>query len=75
MKRSNRQLHRRLEIAFTLTVVANFVVRPRAEPPTWIAYSPLAPLLLLIFSKPYLFVLPYIARRRGRPYPDGVSTE
>jgi len=65
-----RQTHRWLSIAFTLTVIANFVaiamVGGKAVPP-WITYSPLLPLFLLLFSGLYLFVLPYSARaRRGQ---------
>jgi len=60
-----RQLHRWLSIAFTLTVVANIVVRTRGEPPAWVTYSPLPPLFLLLFSGLYLFALPYAARWRG----------
>ncbi len=59
-----RQTHRWLSIAFTLTVVANFVVRARGEPSAWVTYSPLAPLFLLLFSGLYLFVLPYAAKWR-----------
>jgi hypothetical protein len=58
-----RQLHRWLSIAFTLTVVANFVARAWGEPPAWVTYAPLPPLFLLLFSGLYLFVLPYAARR------------
>jgi hypothetical protein len=64
-----RQVHRWLSIAFTLTVVANFVARARGEPPLYVTYSPLPPLFLLLFSGLYLFVLPYASRwrrRRGR---------
>ena len=61
-----RQVHRWLSIAFTLTVIANFIVRPIAEPPLWLVYSPLAPLFLLLFSGLYMFVLPYVANARGR---------
>jgi hypothetical protein len=50
-----RQLHRWLSIAFTLTVIANFVVRVFEEPPLWVVYSPLIPLFLLLFSGLYLF--------------------
>jgi hypothetical protein len=56
-----RQVHRWLSIIFTLTVVANFAVRPFGEPPMWIVYSPLAPLFLLLFSGLYMFALPYLA--------------
>jgi cellulose synthase/poly-beta-1,6-N-acetylglucosamine synthase-like glycosyltransferase len=60
-----RQLHRWLSIAFTVTVVANFVVRGLGEPPLWVVYSPLIPLFLLLFSGLYMFVLPYAAGQRG----------
>ncbi len=61
-----RQVHRWLSIAFTLTVVANFIARMRGEPAAWITYSPLPPLALLLLSGLYLFVLPYVAKWRGR---------
>ena len=60
-----RQIHRWLSIAFTATVIANFVAMARGTPPAWITYSPLLPLGLLLFSGLYLFVLPYAARRRS----------
>jgi hypothetical protein len=63
-----RQTHRWLSIVFTLTVVANFVALGLGrgqQPPAWITYSPLAPLFLLMFTGLYLFVLPYLAKRRG----------
>lgn len=61
-----RQSHRWLSILFTLTVIANFAVRAFGEPPTWVTYSPLPPLFLLLFSGLYMFVLPYTAKgRRG----------
>jgi hypothetical protein len=64
-----RQSHRWVSIAFTVTVVANFVARGtgQKEPPAWVTYSPLLPLALLALSGLYLFALPYAARwRRGR---------
>jgi hypothetical protein len=60
-----RQSHRWLSMAFTLTVVANFIVRARGEPPAWLTYSPLLPLFLLLFSGLYMFALPYARRWRG----------
>ena len=60
-----RQTHRWLSIAFTMTVIANFVVMTRGEPPAWVTYSPLLPLALLLFSGLYLFVLPYATKRRS----------
>ena len=62
-----RQTHRWLSIAFTVTVIANFVVMARGTPPAWVTYSPLLPLFLLLFSGLYLFALPYATRwRSGR---------
>ena len=60
-----RQIHRWLSIAFTATVIANFVTRGFGEPPLWVTYSPLLPLFLLLFSGLYMFVLPYTAARRA----------
>ncbi|MBI3523233.1 MAG: hypothetical protein HY066_01695 [Betaproteobacteria bacterium] len=63
-----RQGHRWLSIVFTLTVIANFAYRAAVsgEPPSWLTYSPLPPLLLLLFSGLYLFALPYTAKWRSR---------
>ena len=63
-----RQAHRWVSIAFTLTVVANFVALARGggtPPPPWITYAPLLPLALLLSSGLYLFALPYAGRWRG----------
>jgi hypothetical protein len=66
MRNFIRQSHRWLSIAFTVTVIANFVAMTRGTPPPWITYSPLFPLALLLFSGLYLFALPYLARsKRG----------
>lgn len=61
-----RQTHRWVSIAFTATVVANFVAlgMGRGQPPAWVTYAPLPPLALLLFTGLYLFALPYAARRR-----------
>ena len=62
-----RQAHRWVSIAFTLTVLANFVALSRGTgmPPPWVTYSPLPPLGLLLLTGLYLFALPYAARWRG----------
>ena len=65
-----RQSHRWLAIAFTLAVIANFVVRGLGEPVVWLDYLPLPPLFLLMFTGLYMFVLHYAtewrsARRTG----------
>ena len=61
-----RQAHRWVSIAFTLTVVANFVALAQGTgmPPPWVTYSPLLPLALLLFSGLYLFALPYATKWR-----------
>jgi len=64
---SIRQFHRWVSIAFTVTVIANFVALAQGAPPPWVTYSPLPPLFLLLFTGLYLFTLPYAARwRSGR---------
>jgi hypothetical protein len=65
-----RQLHRWLSIAFTATVIANFVALAQGGgkmPPPWVTYSPLLPLALLTFTGLHMFVQPYAAKwRSGR---------
>ena len=69
MSKLIRQTHRWLSIAFTLTVIANFVhiaaIGPE-NPPGLVTYSPLPPLALLLFSGLYLFALPYTTKWRRR---------
>jgi hypothetical protein len=60
-----RQTHRWLSIAFTLTVIANFVAMTQGQPPAWVTYSPLLPLAFLLFSGLYLFVLPHATKWRS----------
>lgn len=62
-----RQFHRWVSIAFTLTVIANFVAVGMGQAIQWLYYLPLPPLFLLLFSGLYMFALPYVARwRSGR---------
>uniref|UniRef100_UPI002FC98656 hypothetical protein n=1 Tax=Bosea sp. (in: a-proteobacteria) TaxID=1871050 RepID=UPI002FC98656 len=56
-----RQTHRWLSMLFTATVAANFIAMALGQPPAWIVYAPLPPLLLLLLSGLYMFVLPYAA--------------
>ncbi len=65
MNRWVRQIHRWVSMAFTITVIANFVAMTQGEPPAWITYAPLLPLALLLFTGLYLFTLPYLAKRQG----------
>ena len=66
MSRWIRHIHRWLSIAFTTTVIANFVVIAQGRPVSWVTYSPLLPLALLLLSGLYLFLLPYTTRWRSR---------
>ena len=64
-----RQFHRWVSMAFTLTVIANFVamgLSKGAQPPAWITYAPLLPLALLLFTGLYMFALPYLDRGAER---------
>ena len=60
-----RQSHRWLSIAFTVTVIANFVAMGLGQPPAWVVYAPLLPLFLLLFTGLYMFVLPYASKWRS----------
>ncbi len=65
MTRFIRSFHRWTSIAFTLTVIANFVfIGMGKTPPAYVTYAPLLPLALLTFSGLYMFVLPYVAKGR-----------
>ncbi len=60
-----RRTHRWLSIAFTLTVIANFVAMGVGQPPASVVYAPLLPLFLLLFTGLYMFALPYVVSGRG----------
>ena len=62
-----RQLHRWLSIAFTLAVIVNIAAMGKETPAVWVGLLALLPLIVLLFTGLYLFVLPYAARwRSGR---------
>ena len=61
-----RQFHRWISIAFTATVMSNFVARIEGTPPPWVTYSPLLPLAVLLLTGLYLFALPYSVKCRIR---------
>ena len=62
---SIRQIHRWLSIIFTLTVIANFGTMAFGKPPSWVVYSPLPPLFLMLLTGLYMFALPYAAKRHS----------
>ena len=65
-----RQAHRWTSIAFTVAVIVNIVAMMRKDPPVWVGLLALFPLVLLLISGLYLFVLPYAARRRSGRRPE-----
>jgi len=61
-----RQLHRWLSVGFALAVVANLVALVQQQQAVWVGLLALFPLILLLLTGLYLFVLPYAGRSRGR---------
>lgn len=64
MSKAIRQIHRVLSIVFTAAVVANLVVMGQEPLALWVGTATLLPLLLLLATGLWLFVLPYAAKRR-----------
>jgi quinol-cytochrome oxidoreductase complex cytochrome b subunit len=63
-----RQVHRWLSIAFTVAVIiniVNIVAMGQKEPAVWVGLLALLPLVLLMLTGLYLFVLPYATRWRS----------
>ena len=62
-----RQVHRWTSIVFTAGVVVNMiaVVMKVYERAPWVGLFALLPLIVLLGTGLYLFVLPYLARKRG----------
>ena len=59
-----RQTHRWLSIAFTLAVIANVIGMMIGRQEVWVGLLALAPLILLLISGLYMFVLPYMSKLR-----------
>ena len=60
-----RQIHRWLSIAFTLAVIVNIIAMLREQSTLWVGLLALFPLILLLLTGLYMFVLPYAAKWRG----------
>lgn len=60
-----RRFHRWVSIFFTVAAVANTIVAARGGYAAWLGMLALLPLLLLLLTGLYLFVLPYAAKRRS----------
>ncbi len=60
-----RQIHRWLSMAFTVAVIVNIVAMTQKEPALWVGLLALLPLVMLLLSGLYLFVLPYATKWRS----------
>jgi len=60
-----RQFHRWFSIVFTLGMIINLIAVMQKKYATWVGLTALLPLLLLLLTGLYLFVLPYAAKWRG----------
>jgi cellulose synthase/poly-beta-1,6-N-acetylglucosamine synthase-like glycosyltransferase len=60
-----RQTHRWLSIAFTVAVVVNVAAVLLEKQAVWIGLLALFPLILMLLTGLYLFMLPYAAKWRG----------
>ena len=60
-----RQIHRWLSIAFTVAVIVNVAALGQEKPAVWVGLLALLPLIVLLFTGLYLFVLPYATRWRS----------
>lgn len=61
-----RQTHRWLSIAFTLAVIANVIAMAQGKQIVWVGLLALAPLILLLISGLYMFMLPYMTKLRAQ---------
>lgn len=59
-----RQTHRWVSIAFTVTVLMNFVAMGIGSQATWVGFLAIPPLLVLLPTGLYLFMLPYLGKGR-----------
>ncbi|MEZ4660070.1 MAG: hypothetical protein R2911_21140 [Caldilineaceae bacterium] len=64
-----RQTHRWLSIIFTVLVILNIILNVipmgQVQLTLWVGAFTLLPLFLLLFTGLYLFVLPYMTKRRN----------
>ncbi|MCK1511624.1 hypothetical protein IVB22_03360 [Bradyrhizobium sp. 190] len=62
---SIRQIHRWLSIAFTVAVIVNVIAMMQEKQAAWVGLLALFPLILLLLTGLYMFVLPYAAKWRS----------
>jgi hypothetical protein len=62
-----RKFHRWTSIAFVLGVIVYIIAMQRGQPAAWVGALAALPLILLLLTGLYLFVLPYAIKwRAGR---------
>ena len=66
-----RPAHRWLSITFTAGVLVYIVAMGWGQPASWMGLLSLVPLILLLFTGVYLFVLPYAIGGRCRRHVGG----
>jgi hypothetical protein len=65
MSKLIRTTHRWLGVTLIALTIINAVAFGMGQAIPWLYYLPLAPLLLLMLSGLYMFVLPYLRRPRS----------
>ncbi len=60
-----RQTHRWLSIAFIAAEITYMAAMTQGQPPAWLGIFPAGSLILMLVTGLYLFVLPYVVKRRG----------
>ena len=63
--RRMRGLHRWTSIVFTAAVLANFIAMGAGVEAVWVGFLALLPLIVLLVTGLYLFVLPWLSRSRA----------
>ena len=69
----SRRIHRWVAVIFTLTVAANFAAMPWGQPPAWLTYAPLPPLLFLMITGLTMLVTSWMGAARTERVPGGGS--
>jgi len=59
-----RQTHRWLAAAFVASIIIYMIMMSRGPVPGWLNAFPLGTLFLMLATGVYLFVLPYVTKRR-----------
>jgi len=59
-----RQTHRWLSIAFVLSVITYAIVMSKGPVPAWLNIFPAGSLILMVATGAWLFLLPYVTKRR-----------